>query len=286
MQQIPRKTKVYASYTKLRKIIDLVKSPQFEFDWPEFMPKPSIPIEQVKCWEDMDRRIASSLRQLPPNLRRHLRYLAKNWSDEWAGRRLNSPFAGHSAGSDPLYADLPPQILMFETGQPILLIVQRYQEVRRWHEVLLRIARQQFPLYMGFQLSARADGTVVWERDELSEALDGVDLRYIRECKECHSVYLEKRLSYQGRPVEPHCSPKCGQRIRQARSPRKPRPPSRLEEVRLAVKSFCKANNLKEFARSKENIDLLSKYADFRPTTIERCLDYLQTQKPAKETKR
>jgi hypothetical protein len=282
MQRITKLIELQASCKKLRKrlrkIIDLVKSPEFQFDWPEFMP----PATDMSNPHTI---LNSSLRQLPPNLRRHLRHLANNWGDEWTGRELNSARDVRvEAIQDPLWATLPPQITMFEDGRPIMLVVLRYREIRRWHETLLQIARKQFPVYFGFQVTVDAVGMPVWGRDELSEALDSVNWNYIRECKVCGSVYLEVRLTYKGNPVEPHCGPKCGQRIRQARSPRKPRPPSRLHEARLGTAAYCREFNLRAFPNTKASVQWTSEYTGLRPSTIQKCVNYLESHQTAKRT--
>jgi hypothetical protein len=267
-----RKSGLKKAPARLDKIIRLVKVPAAEFDWPENLPIGLIAPKDVIWPEDVDRMISSSLAQLPKQLRRHLRELSK-YPDQWSGKLRNE------GGHDPIYADLP-LMVQLNNGWKALTVSNGYQAIRRWHEVLLKIARKE-PVYMGFWLTRDELGLPVWNRDELGEVLDlpGVNFNYIRECKECLSIYYDARLTYKGKLIEPHCSIKCGTKIRQARSPRKKRPPSRLIEVKEAIKQWCKDHRSRQFIKSPKSVQWIVDYTELRPTTVNRCLEYLEAAK-------
>lgn len=267
---------------RIADIVETIKSPGVRFDWPEFLPVSSIAPRDVQYHEDLDRLIRGSLRMLPPKLRQHLLNVFKAKPDKWAGRSMN---LSYQQITDPLYLELPPTITMFETGEPVLAVVRRYQELRRWRETLLKIARREWPLYLGERISGLdADGRPVYERDELALVLYALP-RWdrIRECKECGSICLERRLRWGKLEIEPRCSARCGQKLKQRRSPRKPRPPSRLEDFRLQLKRYCRARNLVESSVENDEATIrnLADGMDFRPSTIRKCLEWIESEKKA-----
>lgn len=93
----------------------------------------------------------------------------------------------------------------------------RYGEIREWRENLRRIARREPTIKSSTDgVIDWQSGTVTYGRNAFGIAIDGVDLRYIRECF-CGQIYYAPRLTYRGKEIEPRCSEKCGKKIRDRR---------------------------------------------------------------------
>ncbi|MGI9069125.1 MAG: hypothetical protein ACR2HX_22325 [Pyrinomonadaceae bacterium] len=230
--------------------------------------------------EVLERLVYASLDLLPLGLRRYLKeYLD---GQAWAADELGRQMREGKGLSDELKLHLrespiPPP----DTAAPLakaINLVNRYLEIREWRESLRKIARREYLIRTSVTAVAKQHSSgalyLDYSSDRFGKALDEVDLRYIRECTICDRIYFAGRLFYQGKELEPYCSPKCGREVRGRRGP--PRPPAKTAIVQEALKKLCKAKRWKEFERSTKNVELLADWADATVKECERVLEYLE----------
>lgn len=235
--------------------------------------------------EALERLVIVSLDLLPPGLRHYLReYLERQASvarevasQLRAGKGLSDDLKRHLRESPIPRPDTPASLAR------AINLVNRYLEIREWRESLRRIARREHQIRTSVVAvtKERPNGALYldYSSDRFGQALDGVDLRYIRECVICHRIYFAGRIFYQGKEIEPYDTPECGKKVRARRVEPKPqKPPAKTKQVKSGLKALCRDRNWKQFPRTSANIKELSEVSGATEKECNRVLDYLEQE--------
>lgn len=183
----------------LLKIISLVGLAPPDFDWYGNLPVNRPGSEEG--WEEVKDPLLKWVSTLPNPLRSHLlEHMHKG--EEW------EVFPPNQSDGRPI---------IFENAYNV---VPYYRLIAEWHETLLSIAKREKYFRTWFSSVGFIDwgkGTVRYKKDRFAAAIDGFDLRCIRECSKCRRLHCAKRLIYKGEEIEPRCSSECAHNIRQSR---------------------------------------------------------------------
>lgn len=187
----------------IKEIIRYVNLVPPDFDWDRGLPPEKE--EEIGPLDEVKSSLLAWISTLPGPLRVHLLEHMQR-PDEWQMFPMFGAVVSELAS---------PQLFDFRS---LLNVVPRYKQIQQWHENLRYIAQR------GAVIRVDSVGEIDWQtgtirylREPLGDALDRIDVRFIRECAHCKRIHYADQIYYNDEPIQPRCGSKCAHLLRQAR---------------------------------------------------------------------